>query len=69
MDTEPEHLWTEREVSDFLANVSLRTLRRWRQAGRGPAYVKVGRRVMYRPSDIQTWIDEHTIRRDKKGAP
>jgi predicted DNA-binding transcriptional regulator AlpA len=69
MRTERERLLSEHEVSDILAKLSLRTLRRWRQEGRGPAYVKVGRKVMYRPSDVQAWIDEHTIRRGKNGAP
>jgi Helix-turn-helix domain len=52
---------TERELSAFYGKLSLRTLRRWRQEGIGPAYVKVGRRVMYRPSDVETWTREHTI--------
>jgi predicted DNA-binding transcriptional regulator AlpA len=69
MSTEPERLMTEREFGDFFGQTSLRTLRRWRQEGTGPAYVKVGRRVMYRPSDIQTWIEEHTVRRDQKDSP
>jgi hypothetical protein len=65
MGTEPERLWTEREFSDFFGRVSLRTLRRWRQEGSGPAYVKVGRKVMYRPSDVQTWLDELRIESEK----
>lgn len=35
------------------------TLRYWRYLGdRGPKSFKVGRRVMYRQSDVDAWIDE-----------
>jgi hypothetical protein len=32
------------------------TLAAWRVAGRGPAYVKIGRKVFYRPDDVATWL-------------
>lgn len=35
------------------------TLRYWRHVGdQGPRSFKVGRRVMYRAADVQTWLDE-----------
>lgn len=34
-----------------------RKLRQWRYEGRGPAYVKLGRRVAYRTEDLDTWIN------------
>jgi excisionase family DNA binding protein len=34
-----------------------RTLERWRTAGTGPAYVKVGRQVRYRPEDLETYVE------------
>ena len=33
--------------------VSPRTLERWRWVGKGPAYLKVGGRVLYRLEDIE----------------
>lgn len=33
----------------------------WRHQGRGPAYVKLGRSVRYRPSDLDSFIQESTI--------
>ncbi len=41
------------------------TLCSWRSTGRGgPRYLKLGRKVVYRESDLQAWIDsrvrEHT---------
>ena len=38
------------------------TLAHWRSEGRGPAFVKMGRRVAYRGSDLNRWMADHTIR-------
>ena len=34
-----------------------RTLQKWRVEGRGPRFLKVGRRVFYRRSDIEAWLE------------
>lgn len=34
-------------------NISFRTLERWRWEGVGPAYLKIGGRVVYRLEDIE----------------
>ncbi|WP_082653933.1 helix-turn-helix transcriptional regulator [Bradyrhizobium pachyrhizi] len=39
-----------------LLGLSPRTLERYRCTGDGPAYVKAGRRVLYRPADLEAWI-------------
>ena len=36
------------------------TLEIWRTKGIGPRFVKVGRRVMYRVSDIEAYLDANT---------
>jgi predicted DNA-binding transcriptional regulator AlpA len=33
------------------------TLAQWRYLGRGPRYLKIGRHVRYRRSDITAWIE------------
>lgn len=33
------------------------TLARWRHEGIGPKFVRLGRRVFYRTSDLRSWID------------
>jgi hypothetical protein len=33
--------------------ITARTLQRWRAAGSGPAYLRIGRRVVYRLSDVE----------------
>jgi hypothetical protein len=43
-------------------NLSSTWLAQMRLKGNGPRYVKVGRKVLYRPADVEAWLDEH-IRR------
>lgn len=33
------------------------TLAYWRHRGEGPRYAKVGRRVLYRRSDVLAWLE------------
>ncbi len=39
-----------------ILGLSPRTLERYRCTGFGPPYVKGGRRVLYRPADLDIWI-------------
>lgn len=36
------------------------TLAKWRWNGNGPAFVKLGARVMYRRDDLEAWIASNT---------
>ena len=40
-------------------NVKVATLSQWRWNGKGPAYLKLGRRVMYRLQDIEHFEEKH----------
>ena len=44
-------------------NMNAATLSQWRWNGRGPQYLKLGRRVMYRIQDIEAF-EEQQVRRD-----
>jgi excisionase family DNA binding protein len=44
-----------KEAADFL-RLSVRTLERLRVSGGGPIYVKCGRLVRYRQSDLDRWL-------------
>jgi hypothetical protein len=35
------------------------TLGRWRWSGHGPIYVKMGKHISYRLSDVETFEEEH----------
>jgi hypothetical protein len=48
--------------TDMLAerwNMSTNTLRNWRAQGRGPGYVKLGERILYRMRDIEEYENAH----------
>lgn len=64
-------LFTSDETADRLRS-NARTLERWRSTGDGPAFTKIGRRVVYRQSSINEFIDQqtrrHTAGRDKKAG-
>ena len=46
------------EVADYIGKPK-RTLEQWRYLGVGPKFVKVGRDVRYRWSDVEAWLDEN----------
>jgi predicted DNA-binding transcriptional regulator AlpA len=48
------NLLSQREAATLLG-LSHRTLERYRCTGFGPAYRKLGRRVLYAASDIEAW--------------
>ena len=48
-------------------NISQRTLERWRWLGEGPAYLKIGGRVVYRLEDVEAF--EAGNLRASKSAP
>ena len=39
--------------------LSVTWLNQLRCAKKGPAYLKVGHRVLYRPADVEAWLSEH----------
>jgi len=51
-----EVLLTPQQVSErYAGSISVRTLANWRTQGDGPAYVKIGAKVLYRMADIESW--------------
>lgn len=52
-----DHVLTLAEVAALL-RTSPDTLRYWRHIGTGPRSGKIGRRVVYRESDVMTFLDE-----------
>lgn len=49
-------LLTEREASDML-KVDPTTMRRWRRDGSGPAHLRIGRLVRYRPEAVERFLN------------
>jgi predicted DNA-binding transcriptional regulator AlpA len=49
--------------SDLTAEIGIpeTTLAQWRYLKKGPPYIKVGRHVRYRQSDVERWLEEQTV--------
>lgn len=58
--TLPNRFYDENEVAELL-RVSVQTLRNNRHRGVGLPYIKIGRRVVYDPSDIQAAVNEGRV--------
>lgn len=41
-----------------LCRTSPETIRFWRYVGKGPAWVKLGRKVLYDTEAVETWLTE-----------
>jgi DNA-binding transcriptional MerR regulator len=45
-----------------------RTLRTWRSRGKGPPFVRLGKRVKYRPQDLRAFVEQRLERPGSTGA-
>jgi len=50
-----DKLMTQREVKE-ITGLADSTLEQWRLKGKGPKFIKLGRLVRYRTSDVQAYI-------------
>ena len=55
-----KQLYTPAQVSEALG-VSVKTLEKWRWERRNLPYIKLGAAVRYRGSDLEAWLDGHTV--------
>ncbi len=44
------------------------TWRYWRHRGEGPPSARIGRRVVYRETEVEAWIDAQFAGMDRQGA-
>lgn len=55
-------LLNQEKLAALLANeVSTATLEKWRCTGQGPRFIRVGRKVLYRRTDIEAWLTSRTV--------
>ena len=53
---DPEQKYETPAAARYLGGVAARTLEAWRVYGRGPRYLKIGDRVVYRRRDLDAWL-------------
>lgn len=63
MNDHTDPMLDQPSTAEYL-DVSERTLEDWRQKKRGPAYVRIGRLIRYRQSDLDAWLKVRTVRCD-----
>lgn len=54
--------WISRSELASELGVCEETLRRWADARRGPAFVKAGRKILYRRTAVLDWLEAQEIR-------
>lgn len=60
MDGNDTYLTPEQVEEDY--HFPTRTQERRRSDGSGPRYVRLGRRILYRRSDIEAWLAARTFK-------
>lgn len=53
-------LLSEKELDELLP-VGIKCLRNWRLTGKGPAFIKLGRRVAYDEQAVKDWLAANTM--------
>ena len=53
---------TEKKVAE-LTGFSVKYLQKLRHRGEGPPYIKIGRSIRYKWSDVVKWMDSHRVER------
>jgi hypothetical protein len=49
---------TVREAAEYV-RLAMGTLNQMRCTGRGPQFIKLGRKILYDTRDLDVWIDAH----------
>ena len=55
-------------ADELLAIAPCSTMAHWRSEGRGPAFIKIGPKVVYRGDDLNAWLRRNTIRHEPDAA-
>ena len=50
----------------LILGVSRRTLQNWRNWAEGPAWIRVGALIRYRPAEVARWIGDSEVHRDER---
>lgn len=64
----PDELIPPEPAGKHLGDRSPATLQWWRTVGRGPVYVKIGRKVFYRRRDLDAFIASGEVQPERETA-
>jgi predicted DNA-binding transcriptional regulator AlpA len=54
-------LFSTQEAAQYL-NIARQTLAAWRVTGKGPSFLKIGRKVSYEVSSLDAFLTSHSFR-------
>jgi len=57
----------ETEAAKYLGLQNRQTLANWRHLRKGPAYCRVGKRIIYRLEDLEAYLNTHRIDPERLG--
>jgi excisionase family DNA binding protein len=60
-------VWTEDQLAEQ-AGVSVRTIKRWRDQRKGPPFIRMGRRILYRRDAVADWLLANEQEQPRAGA-
>lgn len=55
-EARPDRSLVDTRRAAKVIGMSRRTLEKWRALGKGPPYLKLGRRVLYSTTDLEAWL-------------
>ena len=69
----PPHAYQDEALIDTnetarMLGLSASWLTKSRMSGDGPPYIKINKRVLYRPSDVRIWLEKHRRRSTSDAA-
>lgn len=47
------------DAAAYLGGLSTQTMANWRSAGKGPRFVRLGARIVYRVADLDAYLEKH----------
>lgn len=53
------------EASTY-TSLSVPTLKKYRCNGTSPRYARIGSKIVYRPSDLEDWLESHLVGRGRR---
>jgi hypothetical protein len=62
------HLMPPAAAAEYLGGIVVGTLAKWRHFGEGPEYVRIGSRIMYERSALDTYIATRRRRSTSEAA-
>lgn len=60
--TDPMYLTPEEVTEGFRGAISTGTLPNWRAMRVGPAFVKIGKSIVYPLADLNEWANQQTVK-------